>query len=68
MLYSVACQFPAGMSMADVEKDTVRPACDAEPTVETSHRGSVRDTIAAMDAELARHEPSTPAAPSDPEI
>ncbi len=53
--------------MLDVEKDTVRPACDAEPTGETS-RGSVRDTIAAIDAELARYEPPTTAAPSDPEI
>ena len=58
--------------MADIEVPD--PAIDCEalsgaavPEVETSRRGSVRDTIAGIDAELARHEPSAPAALSDVE-
>ena len=36
------------------------PAGAADYEVEPSPRGSVRDTIAAIEAELARHEPAAP--------
>ena len=54
--------------MADAEETLVRPVCEAEPVDSLPKlRGSVRDTIAAIEAELARHEPSVPAILSDVE-
>ena len=61
--------------MADIENEVLDPAspgeapADAVSNVEPSRRASVRDTIAAIDAELARHAPSAPAVSlSDAEV
>ena len=55
--------------MADIENEVLDPASQGEAPAdavsEVNPHGSVRDTIAAIDAELARHEPSAPAALSD---